>query len=230
MRYRCLCLDHDDTVVDSTRTIHYPSFVEYLRLTRPEIADKYSFEDYMRYNFSPGVVAFFRDMIGMSEKEMAKEEKFWADYVSSHVPAVYPGIREILWDFHTRGGIIAVDSHSYTRYIVRDYSENALPAPDIIYGWDLPPERRKPAPYTVLDIMRRFDLSPDDILVVDDSKPAYDMARAAGVRIAGAGWGFSVPEIAAFMRERCDYYCSRVDDLWQIIGLPPAGTSDDTKK
>ena len=35
MRYRCLILDHDDTVVNSTATIHYP--VSYTQLTLPTI-------------------------------------------------------------------------------------------------------------------------------------------------------------------------------------------------
>lgn len=29
MRYPCLVVDHDDTVVNSTATVHYPCFVEY---------------------------------------------------------------------------------------------------------------------------------------------------------------------------------------------------------
>ena len=28
LKYRCLVLDHDDTTVDSTATVHYPCFVE----------------------------------------------------------------------------------------------------------------------------------------------------------------------------------------------------------
>ena len=27
MKYKCLVLDHDDTVVNSTATIHFPSFI-----------------------------------------------------------------------------------------------------------------------------------------------------------------------------------------------------------
>ena len=31
MRYQCLVLDHDDTVVNSTATINYPAFVQTLQ-------------------------------------------------------------------------------------------------------------------------------------------------------------------------------------------------------
>ena len=36
MRYKCLVLDHDDTVVNSTATIHYPCFCEFLKEVRPQ--------------------------------------------------------------------------------------------------------------------------------------------------------------------------------------------------
>ena len=32
MRFRCLVMDHDDTTVNSTATIHFPSFLAYLKL------------------------------------------------------------------------------------------------------------------------------------------------------------------------------------------------------
>ena len=31
MKYPCLVVDHDDTIVNSTATVHYPCFVEYTR-------------------------------------------------------------------------------------------------------------------------------------------------------------------------------------------------------
>ena len=37
MRYKCLVLDHDDTVVDSTASIHYPAFLEALKILRPGV-------------------------------------------------------------------------------------------------------------------------------------------------------------------------------------------------
>ena len=35
MKYKCLVFDHDDTVVNSTATIHFPSFRDYLKIYRP---------------------------------------------------------------------------------------------------------------------------------------------------------------------------------------------------
>ena len=69
------------------------------------------------------------------------------------MPKAYPGIREILERHKRQGGILAVVSHSMKDAIVRDYRENGLPQRDAIYGWDLPPEQRKPNPWPLERIM-----------------------------------------------------------------------------
>ncbi len=217
MKYKCLVLDHDDTVVNSTATIHFPCFIEYLEKFYPHLAKNYTLEDYFVKNFHPGVTALFTEEIGMNEEQLRHEEAYWREYVRSHIPTAYEGIGKIIADFKARGGIIAVDSHSYTEYIIRDYKHNALPEPDIIYGWDLPKEQRKPSPYTLFDLMERFALSPDEILVVDDLKPGYDMARGAGVDFAAAGWAYDVPEIEEFMRGNCNFYLSNINDLKTVL-------------
>ena len=216
-KYKCLVLDHDDTVVDSSASIHYPSFVEYLKIARPHLADKYTLEEYFEKNFHPGILELFTDEIGLNDEELQEEENFWREYVQNHIPNAYPGMAEIIADFKAEGGIVAVDSHSLTANIIRDYKANNLPEPDIIYGWDIPKEMRKPNPGTLLDLMEKFNLTPDQVLVVDDLKPGYDMARAAGVDIAAAGWAHNVPEIVDFMTKNCEYFCKSIEDLRKIL-------------
>ncbi len=217
VKYKCLVLDHDDTVVDSTAEIHFPSFVEYLKITRPHLVSEWDLETYFIKNFHPGITSILRDELGMDEAEMNEEMDFWAKYVEGHIPTAYDGIAEIIAEFRRRGGIIAVDSHSFERYIIRDYARNSLPTPDVIYAWDLPEEQRKPSPYTLFDLMRRYDLAPNEVLVVDDLKPGYDMARGAGCDFAAAGWAYDVPEIRDFMKKNCDYYLEKVSDLSRIL-------------
>ena len=217
MKYKCLVLDHDDTVVNSTATIHYPCFVEYLEKYRPELAKNYTLEDYFIKNFHPGILSLLRDEVGLSPEEVLHEEKYWSEYVKNHIPLSYAGIGEIIAEFRRQGGIIAVDSHSYSEYIIRDYKHNRLPAPDVIYGWDLPKEQRKPAPDTLFMLMEKYSLSPSEILVVDDLKPGYDMARGAGVDFAAAGWAYDVREISEFMKMNCDYYLASVEELSSLL-------------
>jgi phosphoglycolate phosphatase/pyrophosphatase PpaX len=210
-------LDHDDTVVDSTKDIHFPAFIEYLKINRPSLVNNYTLESYLEKNFSPGILSLLMDELGLTEQEIKDEEHFWSDFVKSHVPHAYSGISEIIAEFRARGGIIAVSSHSLTRYIERDYRENGLPFPDRIFGWDIPKEERKPAPHTVLSLIKEYKLSPNEVLVVDDLKPGFDMARSAGVVFAAAGWAYNVPKIESFMRENCDYYLKTVSELCKLL-------------
>lgn len=217
MKYKCLVLDHDDTVVNSTATIHYPCFAQYIAERKPHLVGKFDLPTYFRRNFDPGVIEFFMQDVGLSYEEMEEEEGYWKDYVKDHVPTVYDGMRQILERFRSEGGIIAVASHSLTHYIERDYKKNGLPMPDVIYGWDLPREKRKPAPFTLTDLMERYGLSPSEMLMVDDLKPGFDMARAAGVPFAAAGWAYDIEEISAFMRRHCDFYLTEVKDLAALL-------------
>ena len=217
MKYKCLVLDHDDTVVASTETIHYPSFVAYIDEWKPHLSGTYSFEEFILKNFDPGVLEFFHGEIGLTDEELKEEDKYWRDFVRTRIPRAYDGMARIIADFRAKGGIIAVASHSYEEYIRRDYAHNNLPNPDIIYGWDLPRENRKPSPYTILDICRRYNIEPSEVLVVDDLKPGYDMARAAGADFAAAGWAYNVPQIRAFMQKNCDYYLDTVEALAEIL-------------
>ena len=217
MKYRCLILDHDDTVVNSTATVHYPSFVEFM--DRYFGGTQYTLEDYFTYNFDPGVLAFFHEMIGLSDAEMKAEEQFWRDYVEDHIPPVFPGIRALLWDYKEAGGIIAVISHSYGDYIRRDYRADGLPEPDFVHGWEVPLERRKPLPDSVFEILDRFSLRPEEVLVVDDLKPGCDMAKAAGVPFAAAGWAHSIPAIEQVMRRETPLYFKTVEALREHLEI-----------
>ena len=211
MKYKCLVFDHDDTVVNSTATIHYPSFVEYLREFYP--GESMTLEEYFLLNFDPGFVALCRERYGMTDAQLHEEERYWQDYVKNHIPAAYPGIREIMERQKAEGGLVCVVSHSYDFNIRRDYAANGLPAPDAVYGWERPEEERKPNPFPLVDIMARFELRPSEILMIDDLKPGYDMARAVGVDFAGVGWAYDIPEIESFMRQNCPLYFKKVSEL-----------------
>jgi len=202
MKFPCLVLDHDDTVVNSTATVHFPCFAEYTAKFFPK-AKRYTLEEYILKNFSPGVYEFFRGEVGMTEDDMKHEQDYWHEYVQHHVPQAYAGMRELLWDYVNAGGTICVVSHSLSPNILRDYRENGLPEPELVYGWEVPKERRKPQPYALFDIMEKLHFAPGEMLVLDDLKPGYDMARAANVPFAAALWSNDIPEIEAFMRGNC---------------------------
>ena len=210
MRYRCLILDHDDTVVNSTATIHYPAFLEALKLLRPGVT--ISLDDYFRENFDPGFIPYCVGKLGMTDEELEREVECWKAYVSRHTAQAYDGIRGIIERQKAEGGIVCVVSHSYDFNIRRDYEANHLPMPDMVFC-EYPPEQRKPSTYALEVISRKFGLKSEEMVMVDDAKPGYDMAKAYGVTFAGAGWAMDIPEIRDFMRKNSDVYFTKVEEL-----------------
>ncbi len=217
MKYRCLILDHDDTIVDSTRNVHYPSFCEYNRLYHPELS--FTLEEYVNYNFDPGVIPFFKEYCHYTDEELKIEQEFWNEYSTKHVSKAFDGIKEILDEFKRKGGIITVISHSFEHNIIKDYKYNGLPDPEVIYGWDQPMEERKPSPVPVLKIMEKYNLDKKDILILDDLKPGYTMARSAGVDFAASAWCFNIEGNRKFMKENADYYLETVESFRKILEM-----------
>lgn len=211
MRYRCLVLDHDDTVTDSTAHVHHPAFLAAMREMRPDVS--MSLDEYFSMNFSPGIQSYFSDTLRLSDAELRREYDIWQSFVRARVPHVYPGMARIIRRQTEQGGSVCVVSHSVGKNILRDYRENGLPAPALVYGWELPEACRKPSPYALHEIMRTLSLAPEDLLVVDDLKPGYDMARAAGVPFAAACWAHHVPSIVSFMQANSDVCFSTPEAL-----------------
>ena len=149
----------------------------------------------------------------MDDEMLAMETEYWQEYVRDRIPEAYPGIREIMLQHKQNGGLIAVISHSYRHNILRDYSANGLPEPDLIFGWEMPPEQRKPAAWPLREVLRRFDLRPEEVLMIDDLKPGYEMALACGVPFAAVGWANDIEPIETFMRKNCNLYFKQVSEL-----------------
>lgn len=215
MRYKCLVFDHDDTVVNSTATIHHPCFQDYLALRRPGM--ECSLEKYFIKNFDPGFIAMCKEDYGLSDEDMEDETRFWLNYVRERIPPVYEGIREIMLRHKAEGGLICVVSHSFEDNILRDYRANGLPEPDAVFGWSRPVHERKPYPFPLREIMREFKLEAKELLMVDDLKPGYDMAKSCGVDFAAVGWANDVEPIERFMRANCTLYFKTVDDFAHFL-------------
>ena len=201
-KYRCLVLDHDDTVVQTEKTIGYPYFCYILDQFRP--GETISLQDYVRDCHELGFAEMCRRRWNFTEQEQIDEYRGWMDYVITHIPEIFPGIERIVRRQKEEGGLVCVVSHSSVQNITRDYSVHIGIQPDAIYGWDYPEELRKPNPFPLQDIMSRYGLKPKDILVVDDMKLAWKMADPLGVQVAFAAWGKQdFPELLREMKELC---------------------------
>ena len=60
--------------------------------------------------------------------------------------------------------------------------------------------------------------APEELLMIDDLKPGFDMAHSCGVDFAAAGWAYDVPQIEDFMRRNSDFYFKTVQELADFLG------------
>lgn len=202
LRYKCLILDHDDTVVNSTASIHHPAFVASLKHLRPDVT--LNFDEYMQMYCSIGMEKYCRDILNFSDEERKYEYVNWLKYVDDNIPKPFEGIPQIIEKQKELGGYVCVVSHSIKENIIRDYKKNNLVAPDLVYGGELPEDKRKPNIYPVTQIMEKLGLHSNELVIIDDLPIGYNMAKASGVDFIGACWSHNVPSIRSFMLENCE--------------------------
>lgn len=216
IKYPCIVLDHDDTVVQSETTINYPFFCYILDQFRP--GETITLEEYTAGCFNPGFADMCRQRYQFTEEELKEEYTRWMEYVMTHTPDPFPGFKKLIHRYKEAGGILCVVSHSSIRNITRDYQTHFGVLPDDIFGWDLPEHQRKPSTYPLEQIMQKYNLKAEQILVVDDLKPAWVMCRNAGVSIAFAAWSKqNAPAILEEMTALCDYTFHSPEELEQFI-------------
>lgn len=216
LKYPCLVLDHDDTVVQSEKAVNYPYFAYILNEFRP--GTTVTLREYTEGCYHLGFAEMCRRRYGFTEQELVDEFEGWKSYIRDHVPPPYPGMDAIIRRQRELGGKICVVSHSCDENIRRDYKAHFGIQPDDIFGWDLPEEHRKPSTYPLEQIMQKYGFRPEELLVVDDMKPAYEMASKAGVPIAFAAWGRNdCPELAKQMKEICNFSFDSTSQLAHFL-------------
>ncbi len=205
--------------MDSTRRVHYPAHLEVMERLRPG-SRPVDLDTWFRKNCDPGILPFLVDELGMTPAELALEHEIWREHTARETPHFYAGFLDALAAYKARGGRVVVVSHSDTNVILSHYTGAAngrRVMPDLVFGWELEPERRKPDPYPIHETLRRLGLAASDVLVVDDLKPGIEMAQAAGVDAAAAGWAHNIPAIREYMQQSCVAYLETVAAFAEFI-------------
>jgi len=216
MKYPCLVLDHDDTVVRSTPAIHYPAFLEIMERLRPDFVPP-PLEEFMDYCSEPGYFRYCSEIIGLRPEDRLVENEIWHKHLENRVPEVFEGFPELLRRYRADGGRIFVVTHSQSPVALRDWRENGLGEPDAVFGAELPEEHRKPNTWPLEQIRRRWGYRKDEMLLVDDLMTGLSMARQDGIFSVGAGWSHLSPRVAVRVRACCDVYLTEVGGLFGLL-------------
>lgn len=215
LNYRCLVLDHDDTIFDSTHKVHYPAFLKTLATLRPDQKDL-PFDQFVQMCHTLGFEKICDDVYHFDADELKIEYAIWKDYTRSTIPDPFDGIGDILKMFVAQGGKIVVISHSESTEIRRDYRTHFGFEPDLVFGWELGSAQRKPNPYPLNETLKLLELEPKDVLVLDDMRLGKLMAQALKVDFACAAWAYQSEFVKEDMKDST-YYLTSVDDLKPII-------------
>jgi len=219
MKYKCLVIDHDDTTVDSTPSIHYLAHQEQMRRIGREKQTS-TLEHWFEVNFDPGFSVYIDTILKLSEDEKKICYNIWREFTTVLIPPFFNGMLPLLKRFRDLGGIIVVVSHSEPDIIKSHYEKQVeVPGfiPDRIIGWTGNMEKQKPNVWPIEETIKQFNLKKDQILVVDDLRPGITMANKAGVDSAGVGWSHNLEIIKKGIIDQCTYFLDSVEDLNKLI-------------
>lgn len=216
LRFPCLVLDHDDTVVQTEKAIGYPYFRDYIQRIRP--GRTLSFPEYVRDCNNMIFADMCRVRWQLTDAELQEEYLGWKEYSRRNIPPICPGMDAVIRRQKEAGGLVCVASLSTREIIERDFLHHFGFLPDAIYDYDLPTDKRKPNPYPLLDILERYHFRPEELLMVDDMKLGWKMAQSVGVPTAFAGWSKAdFPELTSEMVTLCDYSFHSTEDLEKFL-------------
>ena len=218
MRYKCLVLDHDDTVVNSSQSIHFPAFLQTLKTLRPN-DELLTFEDFNHHCFIYGFYHLCKIRYGFTEEEMEIEYKIWKSHTQNKQADPFDGWRDILIQFKKIGGLIVVVSYSESSEILRDYIDHFGFEPDLIFAHDHGKEKLKPNPYPIHKIIEEYKISQKSILVIDDMPVGYEMARNAEVDFIWAQWAYYDERLNQHITNTNTKSLNRIDELYEILQI-----------
>ncbi len=127
------------------------------------------------------------------EKEILSEYKA---YYAAHCcirTAPFPGVMEMLSALQAAGARMAVVSNKPDG-AVRELSELFFGALMEEAVGEMPEIRRKPAPDTIFEVMRRMDAAKEESVYIGDSEVDLEMAENCGLPCISVTWGFRSEE------------------------------------
>ena len=129
---------------------------------------------------------------------------------------LYPGARAVLEGIQSSGRAICLASNTPRRFV-----EIKLDALDIRRFFDAvftpqDPWGGKPKPDSLMYVMKRFGLTPDEVVMVGDHDQDVVYGKNAGVRTIGVLNEFNSRE--ELLAAEADHIIERVSDVLQILG------------
>ena len=203
MNYKVVMLDFDGTTACTVPAIYHAA-KRMLGLHGYEVEKEVVYK-----NFALALPFAFRCFSGDESIDDATIEQMIVEYntiykeESEKLVELFDGVVETL-DHLTKAGVKVVITSNNVKPVLRRLTTNlgiAEYIDDIVSVEDV--ENVKPAPDIALEVLRRYNISGEESLVVGDATLDMDMGREAGCHLCGVSFGSHTPEM---LRERGGRY------------------------
>ena len=195
---RLFLFDLDGTLVDSAPDL--AAAVNKVRtLNHFEPLDPKSLEPFASQG-APGLIG---KAFGISTEDpnYPQLKKQFLDFYAintAKLTTVYPGMPEVLDGLKARGFKLGVMTNKYER-LAKDVLTKlgVIDLFDVVIGSDSEGSAMKPDPDGLLTAAKKLDFKPEETLYAGDDQRDVQAAKAAGMRSAIVGWGYSKQSISA---------------------------------
>lgn len=140
--------------------------------------------------------------------------KRFLEYYSGHLvdkTTVYPGVKEALEKLNGyKKALISNKRESLSSEILKTLELSKYF--DLVVGSDTTPEK-KPSPVPVQYTLSKFDVSPEEAVIVGDSNYDIEAGRAAGIKTIAVTYGYRTLD----MLRAADFIIDRMDELTDVL-------------
>ena len=193
-RISCVIFDLDGTLTQTNELI----FASFNHVAGKYLQRTYSPPEIVSLFGPPEEVAIER-IVGSERLDDAMDD-FYAFYEQNHLhlARLHEGIRDVLDFLKGHGVLLAIFTGKGTRSTVitleqigiKQYFDLIVTGNDVV--------RHKPSSDGIRKVMNRFDLRPEEVLMVGDAVSDVKAAREAGVTMAAVVWdSYSKDKVAA---------------------------------
>lgn len=215
MNYKVVMLDFDGTTACTVPAIYHAA-KRMLGLHGYEVEKEVVYK-----NFALALPFAFRCFSGDESIDDATIEQMIVEYntiykeESEKLVELFDGVVETL-DHLTKAGVKVVITSNNVKPVLHRLTTNlgiAEYIDDIVSVEDV--ENVKPAPDIALEVLRRYNISGEESLVVGDATLDMDMGREAGCHLCGVSFGSHTPEM---LRERgARYIIDHFSEIEKIV-------------
>lgn len=214
LRKKCLILDHDDTIINSQESIHYPLFVNVLKILRPNITP-IDFERFIELSNELGFVKMCRMLYHYSAEEIQFEYEHWKKQSSLIEAPTFDGIKDFLSAFNDAGGVIIVYTMNSKQNVIQDYERLFNFTPISIISHDQYYILRKPYRLSILKELHNLNLTVEDCIFIDDTPMLLDLKQRLNMDFIAANWAKSAKPL--WKNVNHEIVLNHPSELWDYV-------------